>query len=222
MHMNNLDICYIIRKSFLVVCVLFTASIPLSAQWTADSNGIHNTSGNVGIGTSSASAKLTVQGDTNIFGRLASEGGEVVASGSNGSTIFTSWNSASNGHVVTYENVAGAAALRVWDQTASTFNPLMEIRYDGNVGIGTMSPSARLHVVGGARIENDIYVGGNINAKYQDIAEWVKSKSTLPAGTVVIINASTCNEVVPSKKAYDTKVAGIISNTRWSFAGRRR
>ena len=53
--------------------------------------------------------------------------------------------------------------------------------------------------------------GGNIQAKYQDVAEWVPSTQKLAAGTVVVLDAGLTNHVVASAGAYDTKVAGVVS-----------
>jgi hypothetical protein len=75
----------------------------------------------------------------------------------------------------------------------------------GNVGIGTTAPTSKLHVVG------DITVTGNINAKYQDVAEWVPSTQKLNAGTVVILDQQKSNQVLASISAYDTSVAGVVS-----------
>jgi hypothetical protein len=93
-------------------------------------------------------------------------------------------------------SVGGAAAL----------NSYMAIDLsNGNVGIGTTSPTAKLHVVG------DITVTGNINAKYQDVAEWVPALHNLPAGTVVVLNPTQSNQVMASAQSYDTRVAGVVS-----------
>ena len=75
----------------------------------------------------------------------------------------------------------------------------------GNVGIGTAAPSSKLHVVG------DVTVTGNINAKWQDVAEWVPSTQKLQAGTVVVLDVAHDNHVAASLKAYDTRVAGVVS-----------
>ena len=75
---------------------------------------------------------------------------------------------------------------------------------DGNTAIGA-SPSSTLNVQG------NITVSGNINAKYQDVAEWVESSQKLEAGTVVALDPEKSNQVLASTEAYDTKVAGVIS-----------
>jgi hypothetical protein len=75
----------------------------------------------------------------------------------------------------------------------------------GNVGVGTATPQAKLDVNG------DIRVSGNINAKYQDVAEWVPTKEKLLAGMVVVLDTRHSNHVLASHSAYDTRVAGVIS-----------
>lgn len=110
----------------------------------------------------------------------------------------------------------------------------------GNVGIGTSSPSYALDVNGTTRVTGVLFTtgavgvgaapaanlkldvagdarftgtvtGGNIRAKYQDIAEWVPSDADLEPGTVVVLDEQQANRVIRSATAYDTRVAGVIS-----------
>jgi hypothetical protein len=80
----------------------------------------------------------------------------------------------------------------------------------GNVGVGTLNPTSKFHVVGNAFVEGTLS-GTNIQANYQDIAEWVPASSDLEPGTVVVLNADKNNEVRASSTPYDTMVAGVVS-----------
>jgi hypothetical protein len=81
----------------------------------------------------------------------------------------------------------------------------------GNVGIGTLSPAARLHVAGTVLVTGDVVVNGNIGAKYQDVAEWVEAREALPAGTVVMADPAVDNHVQAATLAYEMAVAGVVS-----------
>lgn len=80
----------------------------------------------------------------------------------------------------------------------------------GKLGIGTASPAYKLDVSGDANVTGTI-TGGNIVAKYQDVAEWVPTSKKLAAATVVVLDTTQSNYVTASSRAYDTKVAGVIS-----------
>jgi hypothetical protein len=81
---------------------------------------------------------------------------------------------------------------------------------NGRVGIGTSNPAYLLDVAGDAHFSGTV-TGGNIQATYQDVAEWVPATNSMPAGTVVVVEADARNTVAPSAHAYDTRVAGVIS-----------
>ena len=87
----------------------------------------------------------------------------------------------------------------------------MRITADGKVGIGTINPQSLLDVAGDINVSGNAIITGNIAAKYQDVAEWVPTQQQITAGTVVILDGARTNSVVPSYRAYDTHIAGVVS-----------
>src|SRR5260221_3029437 len=87
-----------------------------------------------------------------------------------------------------------------------------------NVGIGVVPSAndAKFHVAGDMLVGTNLNVvgtitGGVVHATFTDVAEWVPSGGRLAPGTVVIIDRGKKNEVIPSSHAYDTSVAGVVS-----------
>jgi len=80
----------------------------------------------------------------------------------------------------------------------------------GNVGIGTPNPAQKFHVVGNGRFDGTLS-GTNVIAQYQDIAEWVRVRGPVSAGTVLIIDPERADGVLAASHSYDTRIAGVIS-----------
>jgi hypothetical protein len=150
--------------------------------------------GNVGIGTASPQSSLQL-------------GSQTSASTATPTTLSLGGS---------YSSVAGSnLKLRLYDDGVLA-----------NVyGIGTsansmdfgVSSTAGYHWYSGGSNKmtlsssGDLSVTGNIAAKYQDLAEWVPSSEQLAPGTVVVLDSTKSNQVVASAVAYDTRVAGVIS-----------
>ncbi|HJQ35968.1 MAG TPA: hypothetical protein VKB93_02405 [Thermoanaerobaculia bacterium] len=86
----------------------------------------------------------------------------------------------------------------------------MRITSAGKIGIGIPAPTVELDVLGSANFTGTV-TGGNIKAKFQDLAEWVPAAEDLAPGTVVVLDQSRANMVMQSTHAYDTSVAGVVS-----------
>jgi len=103
---------------------------------TAGTSMIINSSGNVGVGTTSPSNKLVVNGTVH----LGSNGSDVTIGASNSSVIFML---RSGYNYIQASDASGALMFRTGGN-----NNRMIIDSSGNVGIGTTEPKARLHISG--------------------------------------------------------------------------
>jgi hypothetical protein len=168
------------------------------SQWSTSGSTINYAGGNVGINNSSPVAKLHVTG-------VAPSGTALFA----GTNNWSHFNYNADNSEDTYIR-GGKLTSRVVINDASSGTVLLA-NGGGNVGVGTSSPTSKLHVAGTGRFTGNLTVDGNIAAKYQDVAEWVPAAEQLGAGTVVVLDSSKSNHVISSSKSYDTRVAGVIS-----------
>jgi hypothetical protein len=151
---------------------------------------------------------LTITGNANVInadtGLLTADIFKSTRGGGNGFFLSTV-----GGFVF---QAAGALILKA-GPTINTTQEWMRITPNGTVGINgspSLASTNQLEVYGNALFSGTV-AGGNIQAKYQDLAEWVPSSGELSPGTVVVLNPEKANEVTPSAKSYDTMVAGVVS-----------
>jgi hypothetical protein len=166
--------------------------------------------GNVGIGTTSPLGTLHTKGQYVFFDDSAGNISGGIYANTLASNPFSIWSGEGNFRIGTgvTNRMSGAGFVE----------RITILNSNGNVGIGTTTPDAKLEVVGNIHVTGTgnltaagTIEGGNIKAKYQDVAEWVESSQELPAGTLVVLDHTKSNQVIASSQAYDTRVAGVIS-----------
>ena len=220
----------VLHIGFKILCLALTMLLfmPVGgrAQWLpsgATSGPIYYNGGNVGIGTSSppSSARLS----------LFAAGGQMFQLWDNGDAthyrgqeaIYASTSETMGLVIGISPDIQPSPTLFYTNASAfidnTKFGPLyfgtnntprVTIDANGNLGVGTTTPAFRLDVAGNANFSGTV-TGGNIVAKYQDVAEWVPADGTLSAGTVVVVKPDARNRIEASAHAYDTRVAGVVS-----------
>jgi hypothetical protein len=204
------------RLRFVVDGPVSTNNVPTSLQFFTGANGgggverMRITSGgNVGIGTDTPGVLNGISYAGYIPLHIKGQGSVSVlvdsadpASG----YVLNDRSQPVDGRIWALSQSAGGGKLSISTYTdAGAKTERFVIDRAGSVGIGTTTPASALHVVG------NITVTGNINAKYQDVAEWVPSTQRLSVGTVVVVDSGGNNRVLASTSAYDTGVAGVIT-----------
>ena len=148
----------------------------------ASNKVVFDPNGNVGIGTTNPQRKFEVAGITRATAS------ETVGDGSDsiGAGPYRAW--------------YNLAVTRGWAQQLSASNNLDFWYYNGS-----------WHKTATIDTSGNLTLSGSVNAKYQDVAEWVPSSEQLSAGTVVVLDSTKSNQVTSSLVSYDTRVAGVVS-----------
>jgi len=122
-----------------------------SNYWTLSGSDIStNTAGNVGIGTATPLSKLSVQTGTGNYGIIHSDGvitlGTYIGNGKG-------WLGTKSNHPLTF--------------FTNNSNEQMTLLANGNFGIGTTAPSAKLHIAGNVKIDgnNTLEFGAGVAGK---------------------------------------------------------
>jgi hypothetical protein len=188
-----------------------------TAGGLVDSNVTEDAQGNVGVGSAPApSVRLNI---SSPFGTLPFAFTQNAPESAFPTlALFSTSDGALGQYAATRHNGAGTflmggmAGKNFGVFANNSYNaPQLFVSANGDVGVGTTAPQARLDVAGNLRVTGDAVIDGNIAAKYQDVAEWVPGRGELPAGTVVVLDRARTNGVVPSRRAYSTHVAGVVS-----------
>jgi hypothetical protein len=165
-----------------------------------------NSSGNVGIGTSSPASKLDVYAPSaTAYSASASSPSLVV--GNTNSTLATNFSSIQlftdgNGRGVVNLNAlnnatASSADFAIQTRHNGTLAERLRINSSGNVGIGTSSPSVKLDVVDATNIYRTLWLNETKTASTRNRTGIVSQSwtGTTPAQILLVDSNTTINDV---------------------------
>jgi len=155
-----------------------------------------SSTGDVGIGTTSPTYRLHLPGQTNTANQ-AMIAGVVFGSDGNGQTIKPS----------------GSLALTIFGQNDQSYLYGASIGGEGRWGVGTVSPSERLHVNGKVRIATIDSSAGPINMLWADVNGVIR-KAAVPAG-----GGGSADSAVFATRARVQKAVDSINNVNASGTG---
>lgn len=178
--------------------LMSTNAIGLSAGDVARPHFWLETNGNIGIGTPAPQTRLHVIGD-----RLRLENaGKVLDLRADGSAL----------DLQALSHSLFISSLGPNGDNKVIINPFPE---SGNVGIGTAAPEAKLHVVGTTMTSALQITGGADFAENFEVnietAGGEAMVAKIEPGMVVSIDPASPGKLTPSTRAYDRRVAGVIS-----------
>jgi hypothetical protein len=165
--------------------------------------------GNVGVGTPTPLVSLDVRGQASFQGALSLNHAGVAGIGSPGdkraAITFGTVDTSTAFFLGPYDGNApkASAVLALYSYQFGNF--IQFWAPNGNVGIGTVEPASKLHVVGDVTVTGDVLLTGADCAEQFDVS----ASETLEAGTVVVID--TDGSLRQSSEPYDGKVAGVVS-----------
>ena len=115
------------------------------------------------------------------------------------------------GIALEYDGVENELAFSSWVGGSRTAT-IMAIERDGNVGIGTDTPGAKLDVNGTARVRVLQIIGADLAEKFP-VSEEVKP------GSVVAIDPDHPGQLCLARGAYNRRVAGVVSGANGLSVG---
>ena len=228
--------------------IFYGVSANVSAQtfYTGASARMHiNSTGNVGIGTTSPGAKLDVNGNTKVSGRLqvgayTSSDSSIISQSGDIQLRVGSINITNNPYIRLQGNSGTGSVyadvkldtvnqLLVFNNPGTTggtigTNPMV-LDSVGNVGIGTTSPLSKLHINDGTNVNLKVgNVGGELQIKTTNDADTAYSPMVLRASEYNILSGNVgINTTSPGAKldiqptTADRKVTRIANDVMSTY-----
>ena len=162
----------------------FTGVVNANGQVKVGTGGTAFTTlatGQAGVGTASPTtdfqvrksngSKIEVVADSGVaqvsIGQTVGAGSSVgyIRYGSTNKTLEVINNDTGSLNMVLHNGPAGLSTGRFGWKYGQSNNELMSLTYDGKLGLGVVSPTNNLHVVGTSTVTGNAWVGGNLDVR---------------------------------------------------------
>lgn len=179
--------------------------------WITNSSNIFNNGGNVGLGTTTPTSKLEII-DAGWNGLKIKSNGSTIGSG----IIFKTDNSAVTGQIGVNGSATGVMANALFItqngphpiKFATNFADRMIVTGAGDIGVGTMTPAAKLDVAGTVKIADGTQgVGKVLTSDAAGLATW-----QVPAGSGLAAGSAAGNTPYWNGTTWVTNNSNIFNN----------
>ena len=173
------------------------------------------TAGNIGAKTTSPLQALDVRGNfllaadattaTHITQKPYTVNGGTLSWEGSAGQLFSITNNLTSGSIFSVNDVSGLPSIDVDANGTILFAP-----YGGNIGVGTLTPSQKLHVVGNSIITGSLGLGiDSAAAKLHTRVSTPTSIGSLPSGVTGILDSSSNNYLLFRNTADNGTYSGI-------------
>ncbi|WP_175416256.1 tail fiber domain-containing protein [Aggregatimonas sangjinii] len=201
-----------------------------ASLWTESGDIVYRSNGQVGIGTDDPSARLAIVGETSdllhIKSTLSSGSGWIRFNNPAGRIGYIGMFNGNND--VEFGTSGSNATGKVYLTT--TARPRLTVAANGDVGIGTTDPETKLHVAGGARIEEGMSARGGLFVRTNGGRtlqlgglsgnQWILNTNNDNGDLVFLsrkVSGGTSSQGVNFQMQHtgEFKIGGIVENDAW-------
>ncbi|MFN8155082.1 MAG: tail fiber domain-containing protein [Bacteroidia bacterium] len=152
--------------------------------WVTNNSNVYNNGGNVGVGTTTPTTKLDVNGTirTSKTAPIGQQGSSIWVGGNDNGNLFTPGTAEAGIRIFNNSIAPGQSTIQAWDYFNNQARDIIMNDAGGKVGIGTSSPAAKVDINGNIKIADGTQGSGKVlTSDANGLATWT-TPTGLPSG----------------------------------------